>query len=264
MVSILMYAARIRLTLAYAAALVAVAVAAAAAGPADRDRLVSRASTNLHNLGEGRIWTLISSAFVTDGSPIYQWLPGLVALLAVTELLWRHGRLAVAFWAGHIGATLLVAAGLAVALGSELISPEVATVSDVGMSYGAIGVLGALTAAITPRWRSAWTGWWLGVAAAAAALAGWEFTSVGHALALLLGMVLSFRFGRPGSWTLPIYGLFGVGSVFGYLVFVDVDSSGLTAGCVGVVGALVADRLCRWRRFRRRGQVAAAGAVTTR
>jgi hypothetical protein len=264
MVSVLVHIARVRLTLAYAAALVAVAAASALAGPAGRDRLISEASTNLHNLGEGRVWTLVASAFVTGGSPIYQWLPGLVALLAVTELLWRHGRLAVAFWAGHLGATLLVAAGLLMALNADLISPSVATVSDVGMSYGALGALGALTAAISPLWRPAWAGWWLAVGVAAAALAGWDFTSVGHVLALLLGMGASFRFGSPAAWTLPLYGLFAVGSLFGYLVFVDADSSGLKAAGVGVVGALVADRLGRWRSFRRRGRFGSGATVAAR
>jgi hypothetical protein len=252
MVSVLVQIARVRLTLAYAAALAAVAVASALADSANRDRLISQSSTNLDNLGQGRVWTLVTSAFVTaGGSPIYQWLPGLVALLATAELLWRHGRLAVAFWSGHVGATLLVAAGLVAALNAGLISPEVASDTDVGMSYGALGVLGALTAALAPRWQAAWVGWWLSAGLAAAALARWEFTSVGHVLALSLGMLASSRFGRPAAWDLPIYGLFAVGSLFGYLVLVDADSSGMKAAGVGVVGAVVADRLGRWRRRRR-------------
>ena len=44
------------------------------------------------------------------------WLPGLVCLLAVAELIYHSGLLVVAFAAGHTGATLLVAAGLTAAV----------------------------------------------------------------------------------------------------------------------------------------------------
>ena len=46
------------------------------------------ASTNLHNLSHGRVGTLLESAFVVDAGPIYVWLPGLVCLLGLAELLW--------------------------------------------------------------------------------------------------------------------------------------------------------------------------------
>ena len=38
-------------------------------------------STNLHNLGEGKVGTLIGSAFVSEAGPVYL-VAGLVALLA--------------------------------------------------------------------------------------------------------------------------------------------------------------------------------------
>lgn len=249
------------MTLSYAALLVAAAVAMALAGPDGRENWIRQSSTNLHNLGEGRIWTLVASAFVTEGSPIYEWLPGLVALLAVVELQWRSGRLLVALAAGHIGATLLVAAGLVTALGAGVVSGDVAYVTDVGMSYAAMGVLGAITAAIPLRWRAAWTGWWLAVAGGAAALAGGDFTSIGHAVALALGMVVSTRFGKPSGWTPVRYGLLALGSAFGYLVLVDADPSGLTATGGGVIGAVVADRLHRWFGNRRRRAATAGPAA---
>ena len=140
--------ARVRVTLGYTAALVAVATALLMLGPHVRDQVIWHTSTNLHNLGDGRIGTLIGSAFVNESGPIYVWLPGLVALLALAELLWRGRRLVVAFVVGHVGATLLVAAGLAVAVGVGLLSMSIVDVTDVGMSYGAVGVLGTLTAAI--------------------------------------------------------------------------------------------------------------------
>ena len=74
--------------------------------------MIRHASTNLHNLSHGHLGTLLGSAFVVDAGPIYDWLPGLVCLLALAELLWRSARLVVAFAVGHVGATLLVAVGL--------------------------------------------------------------------------------------------------------------------------------------------------------
>ena len=73
-------------------------------------------STNLHNLKHGRLDTLFGSAFVTDGGLIFASLPGLVCLLAVAELVLRGRRVVLAFLLGHVGATLIVAVGLAVAI----------------------------------------------------------------------------------------------------------------------------------------------------
>jgi hypothetical protein len=142
-----------------------------------------------------------------------------------------------------------------------LVTSDIAYVTDVGMSYAAMGVLGALTTAIPVRWRAAWTGWWLAVAGGAAALAGGDFTSIGHAVALALGMAVSTRFGKPSGWTPVRYGLLALGSAFGYLVLVDADPSGLTATGGGVIGAFVADRLHRRLRSRRSRTATAGPAV---
>ena len=127
-----------------------------ALGPQVQDRVIRHVSTNLHNLSHGHIGTLLGSAFVIDAGPIYVWLPGLVCLLAMAELIYRSGRLVVAFAAGHIGATLLVAAGLTAAVELGWLPLSVSRATDVGMSYGAAAVLGSLTAAIPRRWRPAW------------------------------------------------------------------------------------------------------------
>src|ERR1700758_1541076 len=148
--------ARIRVTVAYAAILTVVTTALALLGPRVQGRVISHASTNLHNLSHGHIGTLFVSAFVIDAGPIYVWLPGLMCLMAVAELLWRSGRLAVAFVVGHVGATLLVAVGLTAAVELGWRSADVTRATDVGMSYGASAVLGSLTGAIPRRWRPAW------------------------------------------------------------------------------------------------------------
>lgn len=242
--------ARLRVTLMYAAALAAVAIALVDLGPRIQAKVVRYASTNLHNLEQGRIGTLVGSAFVNEAGPIYLWLPGLVALLALGELLWDSRRLVVAFVVGHIGATLIVAAGLAAAIAAGLLSRSVADAADVGMSYGAIAVLGTFTAAIPSRWRAAWAGWWLTVAVASTALSGGEFTNAGHAVALVLGMLIGGRFSVPVNWTLIRFALLIVGAGFGYLLIAYNDLSAHRAAAFGVAGAVTAWGVSRMTRSR--------------
>ena len=135
--------ARIRVTVAYAVILTGVTTALMTLGPQAQNRVISHASTNLHNLSHGHLGTLFVSAFVIDAGPIYVWLPGLMCLLALAELMWRSGRLVVAFAVGHIGATLLVAVGLTAAVELGWMSTDVTRATDVGMSYGASAVLGS-------------------------------------------------------------------------------------------------------------------------
>ena len=238
---------RVRVTLGYSAALLAVATALLALGPHVRDQVIWHASTNLHNLAHGRVGTLIGSAFVIETGPMYVWLPGLFAILALAELLWRSRRMVLAFVVGHVGATLLVAAGLTAALAAGLASRSIVNATDVGMSYGAVGVLGALTAAIPQRWRAAWTGWWLAVAVGSAVSTFGDFTNVGHGVALVLGMVLGTRFGHPAHWTTARYGLLAVAAAFGYLIMANTGLSILVTSTLGVLGALVAGCVSRRR-----------------
>ena len=236
---------RLRVTLIYAAALAAVAMAMIELGPRVQALVIRYASTNLHNLGKGRIGTLVGSAFVNEAGPIYIWLPGLVALLALGELLRESRRLVVAFVVGHIGATLIVAAGLAAAIAAGLLSKSVAYAADVGMSYGAVAVLGTFTAAIPRGWRAAWAGWWLATAVASSALSGGEFTNVGHAVALVIGMAVGSRFSVEVNWTRTRYALLIVGAGFGYLLIAYSELSSHRIAAFGAAGALVAWAISR-------------------
>ena len=250
--------ARIRVAVAYAVILTGVTTVLESLGPRVQNRVIAHASTNLHNLSHGHLGTLFVSAFVIDAGPIYVWLPGLVCLLALAELLWRSGRLVVAFAAGHLGATLLVAVGLTAAVELGWLSTDVTRATDVGMSYGASAVLGALSAAIPWRWRPAWTGWWIAVAAAVVAVS-WDFTDVGHAVALLLGMLVSTRFGRPAGWTPMRRLLLVVASSFGYLMLVNSGLTLVVAGGLGVIGALLGEVVVG-RRLARRSAPSTVGA----
>lgn len=214
--------------------------------PDAHDALIRHASTNLHNLGHGHLGTLIGSAFVVDAGPAYLWLPALACLLGVAELLWGSRRLLAAFALGHIGATLAVATGLVAAVGMGWLPHDVTRAEDVGMSYGAMAVLGSLTAALPARWRPAWLGCWLTVAAVVIA-GGGGFTDVGHVLSLLLGTALASRFaGRP-RWSLARIALLGVGGAFGFLMLCDGMVPLVFGLAWGALGALTADAFARLR-----------------
>ncbi len=236
---------RALVTLSYAVIVATVAMALVRMDPAMHDALIRHASTNLHNLSRGRLGTLVGSAFVVDAGSIYLWLPGLVCLLLVAELTCGGWRLVVTFVTGHVGATLLVDAGLAAAVELGWLSRSVARASDVGMSYGAMAVVGALTGALPPRWRPAWLGFWF--AAAAVVIAGGVgFTDVGHVVALTLGVLLSTRFGVRPHWSAPRVILLALGASFGYLVLADGMVSivyGLAWGALGALTAAGFDRL---------------------
>ena len=235
---VLFLAAWLPATIVYAVMLVGVSFLLTALGPHTHDVAVSEMSTNLHNLAHGHVVTLVGSAFISDSGHVLFWLPGLVCLLALGELIWRSRGLVVAFALGHIGATLVVAAWLATALTAGWLPMSLARATDVGMSYGAVCVLGALTASIPSRWRPLWIGWWLGNAIAAALSA--DFTAVGHVVALLLGIALSFRLRSILRWTLLHSALLVVGSAFGYMVLCGPAGPAPVAGAAGALIALVA------------------------
>ena len=186
--------------------------------------------------------------FVTSGGFIYVWLPGLVCLLALAELFWRSGRLILAFGLGHVGATLVVAFGLAAAIQFDLSPMSVARARDVGISYGAVAVLGTLTAAIPARWRPGWIGWWLAVALLAV-VAEDDFANAGHLVALIIGMVLSVRFSTVTQWTPVRCVLLTIGASFCYLVLAN-ELSPVTARIAGLLGALIG----RWATHRWRSR----------
>jgi hypothetical protein len=192
--------ARVQFTVGYVAVLLAVSCAILLLGPQTRDLVIQDASTNLHNLAHGHVGTLLDSAVVVDAGPLYFWLPFLTCLLVLAELQLHTVRLIVAFLVGHIGATLVVAAALAVAVEIGWLPISVARANDVGMSYGALAVLGALTATLPRRWRTAWVGWWI-AAGITAAIMGGDFTDAGHTVAVILGVLVSARFKRPVHWT---------------------------------------------------------------
>lgn len=237
---------RVRVTLCYAAAVAAVTAVMVDMTPGAQAAVIRHVSTNLHNLSHGRIGTLVGSAFVVDAGPWYLWLPGLICLLAVAELAWGSWPLMIVSVLGHAGASLLVAAGLAVAVTSGWMARSVAHAPDVGMSYIDMAVLGVLTGAVPARWRASWTVWWLAVALVVIAH-GADFTDIGHLLALGLGMTASLRFGTARDWTRPMVLLLAVGASFGYFVLAGDGVVMLVGAAWGALAAAACHGFARLR-----------------
>ena len=133
---------------------------------------------------------MLGSAFVVESV----WgLALVVQLLVVLAYLQRFvGRLAslVVGLAGHVGAGLVVAAGLATGIFHGFVDESVAAATDVGVSYVMAAAMGFLVLAVPPRWR--W--WYLGATAVYWLLPGAinrTFTDAGHASALTIGLLLA-------------------------------------------------------------------------
>lgn len=238
---------RVRVTIGYAVALAAVATVLVMEGPRMQDRVIAHASTNLHNLHQGRLGTLIGSAFVTDAGPIYLWLPGLICILALAELHWHSGRLALTFVLGHIGATLIVGVGTALAIWMHWAPISIARASDVGMSYGTAAVVGALSASIPPRWRISWMAGWITVGVVSV-VCNQTFTEVGHLTALLLGMLAAHTLSlRPPRWSVLRLVLLSFGGLFALMMFSE-DAPTLAAALPAAAAVVL---VTQWIRLRR-------------
>ncbi|MUM05479.1 MULTISPECIES: rhomboid-like protein [unclassified Mycolicibacterium] len=236
---------RVPVTLTYAVLLIAATVAFRALEPRIQDRVLAYTSTNLHNLAHGHISTLLSSAFIADDGLFFLWLPGFICLLAAVELLWRSRLLLVVFCVGHVVTTLVVDAGLVLAVEAGWLPLSISRVADVGVSYGVMAVVGALTAAVPAALKPVWLGWWLAGAAAVLAVSS-DFTEAGHVVAFGLGLLISTRLPPPVRWTRGEAVVFGVGVCFGYAVLVhtpELVMVGLPASALGAIAAA----LVTWR-----------------
>lgn len=245
---------RVKVTIVYVTILTVVSLVLSRVDPEVQDGVIQSASTNLDNLGRGHVETLIVSAFVADAGPEYEWVPGLILLLAIGELLWGSRRFLITLAVCHVGATLLVAIWLVAAVHTGWLPAAVASEADVGMSYCAVGVLGALAPAIPRRWRLIWIGWWLGVAILAV-VAETDFAYLGHVVSLVLGMAVAACFGAPRSWTPGKVVVLVLGATFGYLVLSNAvpQAAALVAGLAGAVLGGVVTLLAAVRRSRRGG-----------
>ena len=166
------------------------------------DALLQERSTNLHHLARDPLRVLISSAFWVGS--LRDWL-GWVVLLSVfavpVERWIGSTRTVVVFFLGHVGATLVTAAGLWVALRSDLVESSVVNARDVGASYGFAAVAAVLTYRFSGRRRLIYAAALIAFVGTSLAL-NHNFTYWGHLIAVVIGFAC-YPLARPRSERLP-------------------------------------------------------------
>ncbi|WP_072805303.1 rhomboid-like protein [Rhodococcoides yunnanense] len=180
---------RLKVTIAYFAIALSVTAFLAHLHPRTQWHVLLEASTNLHNLGDGHIGTLVASAFLTDGEPNWLWLGSIAVLFVVAEWVSGSRRFLLTAAAGHVGATSFVAVGLVVGIHADWLADSLAVAVDVGVSYAAAAVAGSMIRYLRPPWRAVWVAGWIAFVTAAA-VSDPSFTAFGHALALSIGFML--------------------------------------------------------------------------
>ncbi len=164
-------------------------------------------STNLSNLRHHAIDVLLRSAFWSGSSYALPTIALLAVVLAPAEFWLGTRRAILVFAIGHIGATLLTAAGLQLALHFGRAPQGIERTIDVGVSYGTVCVAGVLAYRLPAPWRYAWAAGLLGVFGLKAGLSG-DFADYGHVAAVLLGYAcypLTLDAGVRERGRVPIY-----------------------------------------------------------
>lgn len=149
-------------------------------------------STNLYNMGHRPLRVLISSAFwLEDSDSFWTAIGQLLIVSAPAERRLGSRRFALVAAAGHVGATLVTTAGIAVALSRGMLPHGIARTTDVGVSYALYAVAAACIRGAgrrRPLLAAMLTGYLL-------ALVVWRgtFTDVGHLAAAIIGVALCPR-----------------------------------------------------------------------
>ncbi len=150
-------------------------------------QLLLERSTNLHHLAHDPVRVLFASAFwVSSAWELLAWLGLFTLVVAPVEHWIGTARAAAAFVAGHLGATLLTAAGLWAAIHGGLVSGSLSTAADVGASYGFLSVAALLTYRLRPGRRAAYAAFLVVLVAGSLAFDP-SPTAAGHLLALAIG-----------------------------------------------------------------------------
>jgi len=151
------------------------------------DRLLLAQSTNLHHLAHDPVRVLLSSAFWAPGK--YDLLTSAILftlVLAPVERRIGSRRTIAVFAIGHVGATLVMGAGLWVALQFDAVERSIVNVRDVGTSYGFFAVAAAMTFLLARPLRAPYAVALLAYLATTAVVFG-GFGDYGHLAAMALG-----------------------------------------------------------------------------
>jgi len=233
------FLAKTPVTAAFLAVLAVMQVIWTYGAPTFLNQIVAATSTNVDNLTSGHLSTLVTSAFILDDGNAWVLLPLVGAALAAGELLWGSRTLVGIFATGHVGATLIVFAGLFVGTHLGLLSSSVDNAADVGISYGLAAVIGALAYEMPRRYGAIWAAAWTGLVAIAL-IAAPSFTAWGHCTALALGLAVGAilaggrggnRFGRTPAADRKLANLSG-GLGLGFVM----TTAGFAASMAAVIG----------------------------
>jgi hypothetical protein len=155
-------------------------------------------STNLSNLRHHAVDVLFRSAFWSGYAYILPIAALLAIVLAPAEFWLGTGRTILVFAIGHIGATLITAIGIDLAVHFGQASRGIENSIDVGVSYGTVCVAGVLTYRLSAPWRYLWLFGILGTLVFVAAVDG-SFSDYGHVVSVLLGVVCYPITQAPGA-----------------------------------------------------------------
>jgi hypothetical protein len=159
--------------------------------------IVRQSSTNVHLLGNRPFDVLTTSAFWFDdhGFAAARSIIVFALVMSLAEFAVGTGRWLITAVTGHVGASVLVGAGLWFGIRQQWLNPRLGHASDVGISYALVATAALLLMSLRGRLR-------LAVTSAAVlsflAMVGRHpgFTDIGHVLAATIGLVCYLAFGR--------------------------------------------------------------------
>lgn len=160
--------------------------------------VLSARGIGLDALRGGDVTRFVSAIFLSHDLPmLLRQLVFAAVVIGVAEWMWGGWRTAGLFFGLDIMATLalLAAVSLIPALAGQ------ADITDVGMSMGGFGMIGALLG--TTRWGLAGVGVVLALIAAKYALAPETLADTGHAIALAIGFLIG-SYGAKARFLAPI------------------------------------------------------------
>lgn len=152
-----------------------------------RAHLLAEQSTNLHHLEREPVRVLAASLFWLDDRRWWPYVAPFLLVLAPAERRMGTTRWLLVGLAAHVAGTYIGQGYLRRSIETEQAPAHLARARDVGVSYFALGIAGAVTTYAPKRFR--WALRILGVGALTAnAVARPTFTEVGHLSAFVAGM----------------------------------------------------------------------------
>ncbi len=182
---------RADLAIAYCGVVTAVTVVLNVISEEDKQRIIAETSSNLANLRDHPVQSLLASAFVVPHLAGLVLVAMLLVVLAYAQRFIGRAAALIVGLSGHIGATIIVATALESGIFHQLVDPSVRTATDVGVSYVLASSMGFLTLFVPAGRRWLWCAglalYWLLPGAIER-----SFTAAGHAAALSIGWLMAF------------------------------------------------------------------------